>query len=243
MEYAWLNVRAAPFNDPRVRRALNLAVDRGRVADLTGGREAGSPTCQLLPAALPGYRPTCPFAVARSPAGGWVAPDRAEAERLVAASGARGVPVEVWTYTERRELGLYLAGVLKDLGFHSRLRVFAKGEHLIAAVFDRRQRSQVGIMGWFADFPEPAGFMRALVACDGGLNLSHFCEPAIDAAITAPRAHGPGQRGGRVERRIASSAPLVPLVTHRLLVVTSARAGNVRIHPLNGVLLEQIWVR
>jgi peptide/nickel transport system substrate-binding protein len=243
MEYAWLNVRAAPFNDPRVRRALNLAVDRGRVADLTGGREAGSPTCQLLPAGLPGYRPTCPFTVARSPAGGWVAPDRAEAERLVAASGARGVSVEVWTYAERRELGRYLAGVLEDLGFHSRLRVFAKGEHLIAAVFDRRQRSQVGIMGWFADFPEPAGFMRALVACDGGLNLSHFCEPGVDAAIDHAEGSRAGAAWGRVERRIAGSAPLVPLVTHRLVVVTSARAGNIQIHPLNGVLLEQIWVR
>jgi peptide/nickel transport system substrate-binding protein len=243
MEFAWLNVRAAPFDDPRVRHALALAVDRGRVADLTGGREAGSPTCQLLPPGLPGYRPTCPFTVARSPAGVWVAPDRAEAERLVAASGARGIRVEVWTYAQRRELGRYIAGVLSDLGFRARLRVFAEGEQLIAAVFDPREHAQVGIMGWVADFPEPAGFMRALVACDGGLNLSHFCEPGIDAAIDRAAGSRAGAVWARVERRIAGSAPLVPLVTHRVVVLTSGRAGNIQIHPLNGVLLEQIWVR
>src|SRR3954451_5168348 len=83
-EYAWLNVKAPPFDDPRVRRALNLAVDRARVVDLTGGRDAGSPTCQLLSPGLPGYRPICPFTASPSPAGAWTKPDRAEGRRLVA---------------------------------------------------------------------------------------------------------------------------------------------------------------
>src|SRR5262249_10339467 len=41
-----LNTRVAPFNDIRVRRALNYAVDRAEVARLTG--TAAQPSCQFL---------------------------------------------------------------------------------------------------------------------------------------------------------------------------------------------------
>jgi ABC-type transport system substrate-binding protein len=35
--YLWMNVQEPPFDDPRVRRAVNYAVDRQLVADLEGG--------------------------------------------------------------------------------------------------------------------------------------------------------------------------------------------------------------
>ena len=97
-EFAWMNVNAPPFDNVDVRRAVNLAVDRGVAVNATGGPDAGQPTCQVLPSGLPGYRPVCPFTVAPSPAGVWIAPDRSEAERLVAASGTRGARIDVAAY-------------------------------------------------------------------------------------------------------------------------------------------------
>src|SRR4051812_5999520 len=81
-EFFFLNVRAKPFDDVRVRRALNFAIDRERVARIFGG---ASPTCQLLPSQMPGYRRYCPYRR-----------DLARAPRLVAASGTRGMAVTVW---------------------------------------------------------------------------------------------------------------------------------------------------
>jgi len=250
-QLAWLNVEAPPFDDLRVRRALNLAVDRARVVELTGGSEAGSPTCQVLPPGLPGYRPICPFTVAASPAGAWTAPDRVRAQRLVTASGARGTPVEVWTWPERRTVGRHLVGVLRGLGFPSRLRVFDDHKYLLAVV-DPGERPQIGVTGWIADFPEPAAFVRALISCRAyvpadpqSTNASRFCDPSIDSAIGRAQASGPGAGAAwqRIERRIADSAPLVPLATRRWVAVTSARADNLRFHSNYGVLLEQVWVK
>jgi YVTN family beta-propeller protein len=62
-----LNTRVAPFNDPRVRRALNYAIDRARLASLLG--QESHPTCQLLPPYIPGYQPYCPFTLNPNPEG------------------------------------------------------------------------------------------------------------------------------------------------------------------------------
>jgi peptide/nickel transport system substrate-binding protein len=243
-EYAWLNTSAPPFDDPRVRQALNLAVDRARVVDLTGGSEAADPTCQLLPPGLPGYRPVCSFTLAPSPAGAWTGPDSPRAQRLIARSGARGTPIEVWTWPDRAGVGRYLAEVLTGLGFPTHVRVFKDLGESVEAVYRPGERPQIGLNGWIADSPDSATFLRALIGCQGDFNLSGFCDPQIDAAIArAEAAEAEGSSAWqRIERQIAQRAPVVPLTTRRYVVVTSARAGNVQFHPIYGVLPDQIWV-
>ncbi|MGH2984958.1 MAG: ABC transporter substrate-binding protein, partial [Solirubrobacterales bacterium] len=178
-EYAWLNTKTPPFDDPRVRQALNLAVDRGRVIDLTGGPEAGAPTCQLLPPGLPGYRPGCSFTVAPSPAGAWTGPDPARARQLIAKSGAGATPVEVWSWPDRASVGRYLADVLTGLGFPAHVRVFKDLGESVMAVERPGEHPQIGLNGWIADSPDSALFLRSLVGCEGDFNLSSFCDPAI----------------------------------------------------------------
>jgi hypothetical protein len=59
------------------------------------------------------------------------------------------------------------------------------------------------------------------------------------------QATGPDGRAAwqRIERRIADAAPVVPLTTRRTALITSRRAGNIQFHPVNGVFLDQVWVR
>ena len=54
-----LNTRVPPFDNVDVRRAINFAVDRDRVAQILGGGVAVRPTCQRLPPNFPGYEPYC----------------------------------------------------------------------------------------------------------------------------------------------------------------------------------------
>ena len=56
-----LNTHAAPFNDLRVRQALNFAVNRKSIAGLYGGLDAATPTCQIVPATIPGHESYCPL--------------------------------------------------------------------------------------------------------------------------------------------------------------------------------------
>jgi peptide/nickel transport system substrate-binding protein len=243
-EYAWLDTNSPPFDDQGVRQALNLAVDRARVVDLTGGPESGDPTCQLLPPGLPGYQPFCSFTVAPSPTGAWTGPAPARAQRLIARSGAKGTPIEVWTWPDRARVGRYLAEVLTRLGFPAHVRVFNDLFESLEAIGRPGEQPQIGLTGWIADSPDSAMFLRALVGCGGEFDQSGFCDPQIDAAID--RAEAAGAEGGpawrRVERQIAERAPLVPLTSRRYVVATSSRTGNLQFHPLYGVLLDQVWV-
>ena len=56
-----LNTRVAPFNDVRVHRAVNYAVNRAAIVKLYGGPKTATPTCQILPPGFPGYVPYCPY--------------------------------------------------------------------------------------------------------------------------------------------------------------------------------------
>ena len=244
--YVFLNVRAAPFDDVRVRRALNYAVDRGRVAELLGSSETAQPTCQLLPPGFQGYTPACPFTVSPNAAGTWTAPDLARARRLVAASGTRGATVEFWTSTTSgfEPVGRYFASLLRELGYRSRLRTFSDLHLIIENAGPRRP--QLGIWGWLADSAGPFNFLKPLVTCAGDSNLSRFCDPRLDAAMErAAAASGPDaiRRWRRVEAALAAQAPVVPLSNRKFAAVTAKRVGNYQFHTLWGPLLDQMWVR
>ena len=246
--YAFLNVHTPPFDDVRVRRALNYAVDRGRVAELLGTRETKVPTCQLLPPGIQGYAPSCPFTANPNPAGTWTGPDLARARRLVAASGTRGMKVEFWGSHPWESVGRYFAVLLRRLGYRATVRTFDQLHALYETSLDEARRPpQIGLWGWGAAEASPLGFLKPLVSCSaGGENFSHLCVPKIDAQMEqAARARGPeaSELWRRVEAELAARAPTVPLVNDNFVSLAAERIGNYQYHPVWGPLLDQLWVR
>jgi ABC-type oligopeptide transport system substrate-binding subunit len=144
----------------------------------------------------------------------------------------------VWTFGHQVDQARYLRETLRRLGFRSRAQIlhdFPLAGHA----------PPIGVTGWAADSPEPAGFLRSLIACGNRANLSGFCDRRIDAAITRAQAEGAaaGADWQRIERRIARAAPVLPLANPREVVIASPRAGNLQFHPLMGLMLDRVWVR
>jgi YVTN family beta-propeller protein len=249
-----LNTRRAPFNDARVRRALNFAIDRHRLTNLTLGRGLGRLTCQVLPPGLDGYRRYCPYTARPRGDGAWTAPDMKRARALVRASHTEGQRVTIWI---PRWLGFgpaagrYVVSVLQNLGYRARYR-FAADPYPHAD----KLHLQIGFYGWISDFATPAGFIPPALGCASYMpdnpqnqNLAEFCDPAIDREIAAARAlrasdpAAASRMWTRIDRRLTDRAPWVPFANGVIVSVRSKRVGNYQYSPQWLTLFDQLWVK
>jgi ABC-type transport system substrate-binding protein/streptogramin lyase len=253
-----LNTREAPFDDLRVRRALNLAVNRDAIARLYGGLAVATPTCQIIPVTIPGHVPYCPYTRDPTRSGHWTAPDLERARQLVAASGTRGEPVTLLTqaptgYPGMEPVGRYTVGVLRALGYRARLRVVKPSQFQTAST-DYRHPSQIVTNSWVANLPSPSEWITIKLSCVARYppllnNQAEFCDHPVDNLATRaselqladPAAAD--RLWARADRTITNLAPWVPTVTASETDLVSARVGDYQYVPTIGCLIDQLWVR
>ncbi len=254
--WLFLNTRVSPFDDVRVRRALNYAIDRNTLVDVTGG--LARTTCQILPPSFPGYRPYCPYTRNPNAAGTWTAPDFARARTLVAASKTAGTRVEIVGVKHEGPVSLalerYFIPLLRRLGYPASVR--RVGGDVLAYVADSRHRAQIGLQGWFADTLAASNFLQPLFMCASfvpksaaNFNLFEYCNPQLDARMkeaAAVQASDPARADdlwAEVDRSLVDQAVALPWSNPRNRVLVSERVGNYQSHPLWGTLLDQLWVK
>jgi ABC-type transport system substrate-binding protein/streptogramin lyase len=256
--FLFLNVHVPPFNQLRVRQAVNLALDRRKVVNGYGGPLAAQPTCQILPPGLPGYRRYCPYT--RDPAtnGRWHGPDLARARRLVAASGTTGMKVTVWdtptpqaNLTEARDT----VAALRQLGYRASLRLLPDSTYF-TYTNDSRNHAQVIDAGWGADYPSADDFIGKLT-CDyfvpgngqATTDASEFCDPALDreAARAATRQTTDPLTAAalwaRLDDQLTNLAIWLPTVTPNETDLISGRVRNYLYNPVWGALMDQLHLR
>lgn len=249
-DFFQLNTTRPPFDDVRVRRAVNFALDRRAITRIYGGASAATPTCQVLPPGIPGFRRYCPYTVSPSSSGRWIAPDLARARRLVAASGTRGDRVTVWGWLDDPSIApaisVYTAKVLRRLGYRTRVRLIrhAQFDRLSAAV---RNTIQLLPSGWIDTTPE--NFVSLWLSCSGAHDNGYFCDPAVDRLMrNADRVQAANARAGaalwaRIDRKLVDRAAWLPLVNDRQIDLVSARVQNFQHNPYWDVLADQLVVR
>ncbi len=204
--YLRLNVRRPPLDQPEVRRALALAVDRAALAHdvLRGGRE---PAPTLTPPGLPGYTP---------PAG--QPTDAAEARRLLAAAGypeGRGLPDLELICDNSENLRLVAEAVQemwrRELGIRVRVRNL---EMKSTQAETRTGRYQISLADWVADYFDADTFLNVWRGNDAN-NRTGWTSAAYDSLLyAAARTADPAARARllqRAEKLLLDAAPIIPL--------------------------------
>jgi peptide/nickel transport system substrate-binding protein len=259
VDAVFMNTAKAPFDEPAVREALALAVDRTKVVAIAGGPGVARVTCQIVPAGFPGYQPTCPYTAAPNAAGVWKGPDLARALGLVEHSGTSGTRVTVSTVAndpQKLAVGRYFVGLLRTLGYRAGLRLYPDRHAYYSQVGLARRRSQLGVFEWIADYEAGSTFFRPLFTCasyrPGGavnLNAASFCHRTIDALIAhatsleATNSVAANLEWSRVDREITARVPWIPLVNPVAIDYVSRRVNDYQRHPVFGLLLDRVSVR
>ena len=201
------NVTKPPFDNPQVRRALALALDRDSISRnlLHGSR---LPAHHFVPPGLGGYNSRAQ-----------VPDDFAAARRLLAEAGFPGgrgfPPFEVQVRNDEmqpRILEAVQAMWQRELGVQLNIALL---EQKVTIQNQSTLNFTVGVNGWVADFADPVTFLDLFVT-GGGNNWTGWGDPAYDRLIaTAATTLDPRQRYElfqRAEAILLEQAPVIPLV-------------------------------
>lgn len=173
--YIGLNNARPPFDDVRVRRALNMAVDTESIIAnvLFGG---GVKARGVIPAALRG-----------SPHQGDLYPfDPGEALELLAEAGyAEGFEMEIWQ-RENPEGGRVLESIQAYLGrVGVRVRLVTREWSAFKQAVERGTPDAF-YLDWFADYPDPENFLSPLFHSSnrgGGGNRAGYVNGMVDSLL------------------------------------------------------------
>ncbi len=225
--YLAFNTTRGPLADPRVRRALALAVDRDALVNrvLQGGLTAAY---HFVPPGLGGHAPTARLRE-----------DAAEARCLLAAAGfpgGQGFPkLELTGWTQTVVLEAVQAMWKKELGIEVRIAVREARVHLASL---RQGTYDIGFMTAIPDVADPANLLAELRS-DSSANLPQWRDPAYDALLAAaeaaPTAAERQTRLAAAEARVTAECPVAPLYFN---------ARNYLLSPaVHGWLEDAIWTR
>jgi peptide/nickel transport system substrate-binding protein len=210
--YFWLNTKKAPFNDLKVRQAVNYAVDPDALSRIYLGQTA--PTSQILPPGMPGYRK---FDLYHH--------NMRTARRLIREADPEDRKITVWTDSESPNnlAGVYYQGVLQELGFHATLKILSP-DNYFTVIGDRRTPNlDTGFADWFEDYAHPNDFFQPLLAAKptrfDNLNFPQLVAPSLDqrvAELEQKPAPIDEAAYARLDRSFMKLAPIVPYGTRTL---------------------------
>jgi peptide/nickel transport system substrate-binding protein len=175
--YFWMNNRRPPFDDVRVRRAVNYAIDPEALERIYAGTI--DRTQQVLPAQMPGYRKIELYPH-----------DMRKAKKLMVEADPDDRQVTVWTNNlpPNDEAGEYYQQVLEDLGFEVKLKAVNAATYFTLIGNAGTPDLDTGWSNWFLDYPHPDDYFAPQLSGEsilpnGNTNWANFDDPAIDAEI------------------------------------------------------------
>jgi peptide/nickel transport system substrate-binding protein len=185
------------------------------------------------------------------PDGTWTAPDLAEAQYLVDASGTAGARVTVWASPDAGggfgvPVGSYFVDLLDQLGYDAKLKV-VRGDRYFSTLFDPSQTVQMAYWVWASDYLAESGFLPALTCANTG--SFRVCDPTIHRRIeqaTSMQVTDPAASHdlwSDLDHDLVDLAAWVPLENPMQTSLVSQRLGNYQFHPYWGQLIDQMWVR
>ena len=227
--YITMNVTMKPFDDVRVRKAVNMAINKDRVIQIINGRAIAAN--QPLPNRIPGYDKDYKG----------YAYDPAAAKALLKQAGLEnGFDTELYVSNvdPNPRIAQAMQQDLAAVGIKASIKALDQG-NVIAAGGTPNTAPMVwsGGMAWIADFPDPSDFYGPILGCggatQGGWNWSWYCNKDREAeAQKADSIIDPAKQNERYDQwrqifvKIMDDAPWAPIFDEVRYTLHTARIAG-----------------
>jgi len=237
--YITMNTTMAPFDNVKVRQAVNMAINKDRIVQLINNRAL--PANQPLPPSMPAY--------SKDYKG--YAYDAEKAKALLAEAGhPDGFETELFAMNTdpNPRIAQAIQQDLAAIGIKANIQSLAQA-NVIAAGGDKAGAPMIwsGGMGWIADFPDPSNFYGPILGCGGavpgGWNWAWYCNEALDKqaseadSITDPaKAEERYKMWSGIYEKIMEDAPWAPVFNEQRYTMRSPRmagADNLYVDPVH----------
>ena len=245
--YLAMNTRRPPFDDLRVRRAANFAVNKEAIVKLAYQGLAIAADGPLPPTQWGYHKVRATYRY-----------DPAEARRLLAAAATDGHfdPRKVYTLyapsTPRpylfdpERVARVLQSNLADVGIQTQLVLRPYAEHDRAT---QHGEHDFALFGWVGDNGDPDNFLYLLLDRDNAVpgsarNIAFYDDPEVHGLLMV--AQGSDDRDdrerlyARVQEKIAEDAPWVPIAHSQVVIVAREDVGSVSLYPTAHVAFARV---
>jgi dipeptide transport system substrate-binding protein len=191
--YLAYNTTKKPFDDVRVRKAVNMAINKKAIVDAV-----------YLGTGVPATNPIPPTQWSYNKAIKDDAFNPEEAKKLLAAAGLKdGFSTDLWAMPVQRpynpnakRIAELMQADLAKVGIKAEIKSFEWGE------YRKRMQAgehQMGMLGWTGDNGDPDNFLNTLLGCSSakqnGSNVAKFCyQPFEDLIQKAKVVSNPAER-------------------------------------------------
>lgn len=249
--YLAFNTQMAPFDDVRVRRAVNYAVNKEPIVKLGYQNRAVAADTPLPPTIWGYHAPTIRYSY-----------DPSLAKKLLAAAEADGAfdsrrvymlyaPSTPRPYLPQPErVARFLQASLEQVGVHTELELMPYPEHRAAI---QAGKHDMALFGWVGDTGDPDNFLYVLFHSKqanterGAQNVALYQDAEVDRMLLDAQAAVNEQTRAAlyasIQDKIASDAPWVPLAHSELVVAGRAELQNVVLSPTGHPVYSQIHRR
>ena len=218
--FFWMNTTQPPFDDLKVRQAVNYALDPAALERIYAGEVKASQ--QILPPGMPGYEKIELYPH-----------DMAKAKALVEQANPSDREITVWTdnLNPNDDAGAYYQDVLKQLGFDVKLKTLSGDNYFTVIGNQSTPDLDTGWANWFEDYPHPNDFFEPLlagssIAPTNNGNFAQIDVPSLNEKIDelAAQQLGPEQERqyAELDREYMEQAPWAPYGSRTLSAFVSS---------------------
>jgi oligopeptide transport system substrate-binding protein len=229
---------SGPFSNVKVRQAVNYAIDKDAILQLTHG--AGVAANCIFPPDLGAYDASCnPYPH-----------DVDKAKQLMQDAGfASGFETKFYTDTTDPDpqIGASIQQDLAAIGIKA--DIVSQEFATFLDTIETPHKAPIGWVGWFQDYPDPSDFIDPILSCasavKGGANAALYCNKDVDALAAAAKGETDVTKRladyQAIQAKIMADAPWAPFRHQEWYTLTGTQVGGFEIHPVWQYDVRSLW--